>query len=258
MSRRLRAALLPLLLWGLGLAAAQPSADPRRSGFDDMSASSQAMQRDDSLNPGFLAVKDGEALWTQAAGRAHKSCASCHGAASTLRGVAARYPAWDAPLNRALNLGQRIQQCRVRHQHAAPWPAEHPEALGLEAYVALQSRGLPIRPAAAPELVPLRAQGEALFKQRIGQLNLSCAQCHDGLAGRRLAGNVIPQGHPSAYPLYRLEWQALGSLQRRLRNCMSGVRAAPFAFDAPELVALELYLAGRAAGMALEAPGVRP
>jgi L-cysteine S-thiosulfotransferase len=50
----------------------------------------------------------------------------------------------------------------------------------------------------------------------------------------------------------------MGSLQRRLRNCMSGVRAEPFAFEALELVELELFLAVRAKGLTVEAPAVRP
>ena len=94
--------------------------------------------------------------------------------------------------------------------------------------------------------------------QRMGQLNLSCAQCHDNNPGGRLGSSLIPQAHPTGYPVYRLEWQALGSLQRRLRGCMSGVRAEPYAYDAQQLVELELYLAARARGMTLEAPGVRP
>lgn len=69
---------------------------------------------------------------------------------------------------------------------------------------------------------------------------------------------MIPQAHPTGYPIYRLEWQGLGSLQRRLRNCMTGVRAEPFAYGAQEMVELELYLAARARGMASEAPPVRP
>jgi sulfur-oxidizing protein SoxA len=101
-------------------------------------------------------------------------------------------------------------------------------------------------------------QGAALFAQRMGQLDLSCAQCHDERAGQRLGGSVIPQGHATGYPIYRLEWQGMGSLQRRLRNCMTGVRAEPFAYGAPEMVALELYLAHRARGMVVEAPAVRP
>jgi len=251
----MRRAVLALVLAAAGASAA---GDARRSGFDFMSPATQAMQRDDMQNPGMLWVQEGEALWNAQAG-AGVSCAGCHGDASrTMRGVAARYPAFDTPLGRPITLGQRINQCRQQHQQAAPLRAESPELLGLESYVALQSRGMPLAPPDDARLEPFRQRGQQLFMQRIGQLNLSCAQCHDGLAGGRLAGSVIPQAHPTGYPVYRLEWQSLGSLQRRLRGCMSGVRAQPFAYGAQELVELELYLNARAKGMAMEAPAVRP
>lgn len=254
--------ILPaLLVFLMATAGAQtpPQKAPRRSGFEDMGAPTQAMQKDDALNPAMLWVKDGEALWKQAAGAGNKACASCHAAApDSMRGVAARYPAFDMTLGRPLTLGQRINQCRQQHQQAAPLRAESQELLSLESYVALQSRGLPLAPPDDARLEPFRQRGQQLFMQRMGQLNLSCAQCHDGLAGRRLASSVIPEAHPTGYPVYRLEWQSLGSLQRRLRGCMSGVRAQPFAYDAQELVELELYLNARAKGMAMEAPGVRP
>jgi sulfur-oxidizing protein SoxA len=117
---------------------------------------------------------------------------------------------------------------------------------------------VPIAAGEDPRLEPFRARGEALFRRRQGQLNLSCANCHDDNPGRQLGGNAIPQGHPTGYPLYRLEWQGLGSLQRRLRNCMAGVRAEPYAYGSPEYVELELYLMHRARGMPLETPAVRP
>ena len=137
-------------------------------------------------------------------------------------------------------------------------PGEEQAQLSLEAYVGLQSRGLPLAPPPDPRLEPYRERGRALFEQRIGQLDLSCADCHDQQAGRRLGGSPIPQGHATGYPIYRLEWQGLGSLQRRLRACMSGVRAEPLAWGSPELVELELYLAWRARGMPVETPAVRP
>jgi L-cysteine S-thiosulfotransferase len=77
-------------------------------------------------------------------------------------------------------------------------------------------------------------------------------------AHNRLAGSAITQAHPTGYPLYRLEWQSLGSLQRRLRACITGIRAQAYDFGAAELVELELYLMSRARGMSLEAPAVRP
>ncbi len=249
-----------LVLW-LALSTGSPTAsaaDPRKSGFDFMGPSTQAMQKDDSLNPGMLWVKDGEALWQQPAGQSGKACASCHGQASSMRGVSARYPAFDEVLKRPIALSQRINQCRQKHQRATPLRAESQELLSLESYVAHQSRGLPLFPSSDARLEPFRQQGQLRFVQRMGQLNLSCANCHDDNAGGRLGGSLIPQAHHTGYPVYRLEWQALGSLQRRLRNCMSGVRAQPFAYDAQELVELELYLATRAKGMLVESPAVRP
>jgi sulfur-oxidizing protein SoxA len=252
-----RAALVLVTGLVLGCATAPPTTPLRRSGFEDMGAATQAMQRDDTANPAMLWVQDGEQLWRRSAG-AGKSCAACHGEPAAMRGVAARYPAWDALASRPVNLAGRINACRERHQQAAPWPAEHADLLALEALVGLQSRGLPIAPPADPRLATHRARGEALFRDRIGQLQLSCAQCHDERAGGKLGASLIPQGHATGYPIYRLEWQGLGSLGRRLRNCMTGVRAEPLAHGSVGMVELELHLASRAMGMAVETPAVRP
>jgi sulfur-oxidizing protein SoxA len=252
--RRLAAACALLLL---GCAA--PSAtDTRRSGFEDMGASTQAMQRDDAQNPAMLWVQQGEQLWHASASSSVRSCASCHGDTTAMRGVAARYPAWDATLGRPVDLAMRINLCRQRHQQQAPLPPEHEELLALEAFVAQQSRGMPIRPADDARLAPFLARGETWYRTRMGQLDLSCAQCHEERAGGHLAAALIPQGHATGYPIYRLEWQSMGSLGRRLRGCMSGVRAEPFAYGSVEMTELELHLARRAMGMTWEGTAVRP
>ncbi len=243
------------VLLGLGLAAlalAQPTAaaDTRRSGFEFMSPAVQAMQRDDSANPAFLWVQDGRR-------RFEADCQRCHAVAS-LRGVAARHPAWHEASAKPLTLAGRIRHCQQQHVRGPELAWESDALLGLEAFVAHASRGQPLAPPDDPRLAPARALGARLYVQPFGQLKLSCAQCHDALAGRRLGGSAIPQAHPTAYPLVRLEWQGLGSLERRLRQCLSGVRAEPFAFGSDELVALQLFLAQRAAGMVVESPGVRP
>jgi sulfur-oxidizing protein SoxA len=246
-----------LVLFAALLAMTVVHGQQRKSGAEYMGESTRAMQRDDTQNPGMLWVGDGEAMWTAKAGRSGKSCASCHGdAKASMRGVAARYPTFDD--GGVINLGQRIRQCREKRQLAEVLKPESKELLAMESYVAMQSRGMPVSPPADKRLVAATARGKDLFFQRIGQLNLSCAQCHDDNAGKRLAGALIPQGHANAYPIYRLEWQGMGSLQRRLRNCMNGVRAEMPAYDARELVELELYLAARARDMPMESPGVRP
>jgi len=255
---RLAAVIAAALLGSAAIAAEIPSSE-RKSGYDLMGRETRAMQEDDTANPGMLWVLDGEALWSRKAGAADKSCADCHGDAQAgMKGVAARYPAFDAARKRPIDLGQRINICRTERQNATPLPYEGKELLALSAYVGRQSRGLPIDVPIDERSKPFLESGRALFTARQGQLNLSCAECHDDNWGQKLAGAPVPQGHATGYPLYRLEWQTLGSLQRRLRNCIVGMRAEPYPFGAPEYVDLELYLMWRARGMKLETPAVRP
>jgi sulfur-oxidizing protein SoxA len=237
----------------------EPGAADKRSGYTFMSRGTQAMQDDDAANPGMLGVLEGQTLWNAKAGTAQKSCADCHGdAAASMKGVAARYPAFEAKTNRPIDLEQRINICRAEKQNATPFTWETRELLALTAYVATQSRGVAIGIPSDERLKPFIEAGRRTYVTRQGQLNLSCANCHDDNWGKRLAGNAVPQAHPTGYPIYRLEWQSLGSLQRRLRNCLFGMRAEAYPFGAPELVELELFLMSRAQGMPVETPAVRP
>jgi sulfur-oxidizing protein SoxA len=238
--------------------AAEIPLDQRHSGYVDLGRDTKAMQDDDTSNPASLWVQDGETLWNQKAGTAGKACAACHGdAAASMKGVAARYPAFSPARNGPVDLEQRINMCRTEQQKATPLAFESRELLALTAYLGRQSRGMPIVQSDA-RLTPAIDAGRKIFNQRIGQIDLSCAQCHDDNWGKQLASSLVPQGHPTGYPIYRLEWQSLGSLQRRLRNCMIGMRAEPYDYGAPEAVALEVYLMWRARGLAVETPGVRP
>ena len=215
----------------------------RRSGYDLMSRETRAMQDDDTTNPALFVLMEGETLFKE-------NCASCH---ADMKGVAARYPAIKG--GKLVNLEQQVNACRVERQKAAPYVYESKELLALSAYIGRQSRGLPIAVAADEKHL---GAGRTLFERRQGQLNLSCSQCHDDNWGKSLAGTPIPQAHPTGYPIYRLEWQGMGSLQRRLRNCMTGVRAEPYSYGSAEFVELEYYLIWRARGMKLETPAVRP
>jgi len=259
-----RAIAVAALLIAAGIAASPLPATEippaaRRSGFSFMAPGTQAIQNEDTANPGMLWVLDGETLWDNNANPAGKACADCHhDVGASMKGVAARYPAFDPALTRPVNLEQRINLCRTRHQQATPLAYESHDLLALTALVGKQSRGVAIEGGTDPQLEPFVAKGHALFMQRQGQLNLSCSNCHDDNWDKHLAGSAITQGQPTGYPLYRLEWQSLGSLQRRLRSCMIGIRAQPYDYGAPELVQLELYLMSRAQGMPIETPAVRP
>jgi sulfur-oxidizing protein SoxA len=111
-----------LLLLAAGIAlrpliATEIPSTERRSGYTFMAPDTKAMQDDDTANPGMLGVIDGETLWKRKAGAAGKACADCHDDARTsMKGVAARYPAFDKALARPVDLEQRINLCRARHQ----------------------------------------------------------------------------------------------------------------------------------------------
>jgi sulfur-oxidizing protein SoxA len=256
---RLLGAIVAALLAAGTVGAAEIPPAERRSGYSFMTPDTRAMQDDESANPGMLWVLDGEALWKRKTGTADKACADCHSdAQSSMKGVAAHYPAFDQALGRPVDLEQRINLCRTNRQQASPLAYESRDLLALTAFVARQSQGAAIETGSDPQLEPFIAKGRKLFIRRQGQLNLGCANCHDDNWDKRLAGSAITQAHPTGYPLYRLEWQSLGSLQRRLRACITGIRAQAYDYGAPELVELELYLMSRARGMPMEAPAVRP
>jgi sulfur-oxidizing protein SoxA len=229
-----------------------------RSATEFLSPELAGEQQDGARNRGMLWVEEGRRLWSESPGAASRSCAGCHGeAAASMRGVAARYPAIDRATGKLLNLEARINVCRTRHQSAPPLAYDFEPLLSLTALIAFLSRGLPLAVAMDGAAAPHLAAGRSFFETRQGQLDLACRQCHVENVGRRLRGDTISSGIGTGYPAYRLEWQGLGSLYRRLKACQVGMRAEEFAPDSPEHLALELYLAWRARGHPVETPGLR-
>jgi len=252
-------AILLVLCAALDVRGGEPvRPEPLRSGLEFASKEVRIMQADDFANPGMLWVTRGEKLWSAPAGQSAKACADCHGnAAQSMRGVAARYPQIDSGSARLVNVEGRVNLCRTRHQQAEAYALESEDGLALTTYVAHQSRGMPTRATLDAQHQRRFERGRAQYFKRIGQMNLACTHCHDRNWGKTLLAQTISQGHGNAYPAYRLEWQTVGSLQRRLRACYFGVRAEVPPYGAEELLELELYLAWRASGLAIETPGVR-
>ena len=229
-----------------------------KQGSEFTSADIRAMKADEFTNPGMLWVTRGERLWREPAGKAAKSCASCHGeAGDSMKGVATRYPRIDPGAGRLINVAGRVNLCRERHQLAEPLAHESEALLGLTAFVTYQSRDLPMNVSIDSQNGRDFERGRDRYYRRLGQMNLSCAQCHDRNWGRTLLHERVSQGHGTGWPGYRLEWQTFGSRERRLRACYSGLRAELPNYGARELVELELFLAWRSNGLPIEAPGVR-
>jgi L-cysteine S-thiosulfotransferase len=244
------------LLGALAAVVAGAQSMPLKSGSEFQSASTRALEADEFANPGMLWVTQGERLWNTKQGNAGKSCADCHRALD-MKGVAAKLPAYAATARKVLNLEATINRCVSGQQKAPALQPESNELLALSAFIARQSKDLPVRVSIDGPARDTYEHGKTLYFQRIGQMNLACTHCHDQNWGKTLLAESISQGQPNGWPAYRLEWQTLGSLQRRLRACFFGVRAEQPAYGSDDLIALELYLAKRAEGLKVEAPGVR-
>ena len=231
-----------------------------KTGFDFLTPESQALQVDYFANPGFLWVDRGEILFREKTGR--QSCESCHDGRgeSSLAGAATHFPRLVSDKlasDKLINLEGQINQCRLQNQQLPKLEYESEKLLSLTAYVASLSRGMPYSASMTEATRPYFDRGRGYFFQRRGQLNLACTQCHDDNWGKLLRGDKISQGHPNAYPGYRLEWQTFGSLHRRIQDCDVGVKAEPFDAGSSIYLELELYLAWRAKNLALESPGIR-
>ena len=232
--------------------------DGRRSGYTYLSAENQRLQDDDFANPGLLWVERGRERWRQVDGSMAQSCASCHGdAAGSMHGVRTRYPRFDPAHGKLINLEQQINRCREERLQATPYPYDSEDLLDLTAFVGFQSRGLPMDVSIDGPAQPFFEAGRIFFYQRRGQLDLTCAHCHEHYAGQRLRGEVVSQGQTNGFPVYRFTWQTLGSTHRMFEWCNTSVRAEPYAYGSDEYVNLELYLAWRGRGLPVETPAIR-
>lgn len=238
-----------------------------RSGLAFAGADVKALQADVQANPAQLWLAQGRTLWSTPAGAAQRACSGCHGEVQRMAGVAAHFPRLQAATGRLFNLEDQIRHCSSERQRASAPAFESETLLALTALITQASNGVVLRSPdeggkdsgedSHADLLQHRLAGAALFQRRQGQLNLACTNCHDRHWGQRFHTDALSQGQPNGYPLYRLEWQTLGSLERRLRSCHTGVRAEPPPYGDLTLRQLSLYLRWRGEGLAIEMPAVR-
>ena len=171
-------------------------------------------------------------------------------------GLAVRLPKIAIDGN-VMTLERQINRCQSERVKQPAYATESQPLLALATYLAFSSRGLShtVGPDVTQSAAWQRAQNE--FTRVQGKLDFNCRSCHDHLYGKRVRNQAISQGHGVGYPAYRVEWQMLGSLNRRLRACFFGMETVVPAVSDPILADLELYLAWRAQGLPIEAPAVR-
>ncbi|RVT81760.1 sulfur oxidation c-type cytochrome SoxA [Rhodobacteraceae bacterium CCMM004] len=227
------------------------------SGWRFRSDETQAVQMDDFDNPAMIWVENAMEDWETVEGAAGESCASCHGDVEELRGVRAVYPKWNEEAGEVRTLEMQINDCRETRMEAEPWKYSGGDMINMTALIASVSRGMPVNVAIDGPAQSTWEQGQELYYTRFGQLELSCANCHEDNYGMMIRADHLSQGQINGFPTYRLKNTKLNSVHARFRGCIRDTRAHTFAEGSPEFVALELYVASRGNGLSVEGPSVR-
>jgi len=229
-----------------------------RSGYEFIKPETQAMQDDDFANPGLMAVEHGEELFNQKYENSDKSCASCHGEQGEKLNVKeiARYPVYDEKINKIVTLQMRVRSCRSAIADKQ-LPLNHPELVALETFVRHRAAGEKVNVQTEGAVSELLIKGEKLYTTRYGLIDMSCYHCHTLYPGQMIRGQKISQGQANGFPAYRLDTGEITNLGQRIQQCMTLLRAEPFAIDSDEINAMALYIMSRSNGLIIETPAVR-
>ncbi len=255
-----------VLVWLAGWTAAETDGV-----FDEY----RAMFGDD--NPAVFVIDEGEELWFTRAGPKSATLEQCDLGLGPgiVQGAYAQLPRYFEDVNLVQDLEARLEHCMVTQQgrssetiHARPYSLRGDlgtEMEALVAWVAEQSRGLPIAPGQShPEERSAYVLGESLFFFRAGPHDFSCATCH-GQEGKRIRLQSLPDltdhsGAAAAYatwPAYRISQGIVRTMGWRMRDCFRQQRMPELVMGSEASVALQTYLAVNAAGAKMAAPGLK-
>ena len=231
--------------------------DTVMSGWHFRADETQALEMDDFDNPGMIFVDQAIDAWNMAEGSEGKSCASCHDDPSSMAGVRAVYPKWNEAAGEVRTLAMQVNDCRVNQMGADKWKYAGGDMASMEALISVQSRGMPVNVATDGPVKAVWEQGKELYYTRTGQLDLSCASCHEQNYGNMIRADHLSQGQINGFPTYRLKNAKLNTVHARFKGCIRDTRAETYSPGSAEFVALELYVASRGNGLSVEGPSVR-
>lgn len=245
---------LLLFLIGVGSALARDDvAETRLSGNQFLSNELLTLSKDLSINPIALWLDQGSQIW-------QKDCQSCHKNSAEVRQSVVEFPRLKN--HRIINLEDQIIQCFAKKQIVG-LTNESQEVISMSTFLSDSAKGLKIQVQVPKDFADKNLwQGELnhgaqIYTQRQGRVNLSCTQCHDLNIGKNLRSDIISPAYLTGFPIYRQSWQTMGSMDRRLRACYSGVQAAIPPTGHRDLRALELFLKNRSEGLVWEGPSIR-
>ena len=255
-----------LMMLGSGLLPAQS---------DDTFSEYRDMLGDD--NPAIFVIEEGADFWLQANGPRQVSLEACDLGLGpgVVAGAYARLPRYFADTGTVMDLEARLLHCMTELQGRSRPPllsssysgsgGQGTEMEALVTYIAEQSQGVAL---AVSQKYPQEQQayhlGEEIFFRRAGPYDFSCATCHrqDGMRIRlqELPNITTPAGAGFAYtgwPAYRISQGLVRTMGWRMQNCVRQQRLPQLQPGSPASVALQVYMAVNAGGVAMAAPGLK-
>jgi len=216
---------------------------------------------DPLVNPGMWAVERAEELWKKP-GPNGSSCASCHAEPRVeMKTWAASLPHWEPRLNKVLG----VEEFVTRHAKATTdltFLMQSDENTALAVYLRHLANGTPVQvDMTSAESREAFSRGKALTTRKIGQLNLSCADCHSPEKGglKWVRGQWLGElrGQLDHFPTWRTSQQSIWDIRKRFQWCNVAIGSDDLPPDAKEYGDLEFYLATQNDGLKLNVPGIR-
>ncbi len=201
-------------------------------------------------------IADGEELWDTpfANGKGYKECFPDPA-------IAHLYPKWDGEQGKVITLALAVNQCRKANGEK-PFKYYKGDITHILSYIAFKSRGKITNvtiPKDDPRALAAYNKGKKFYYTRRGQLNYACATCHMQKVGMYLRSEILSpaMGHTTSWPVYRSAWNSVGTLHRRIRGCMSQIRARPFKAQSEQYRNLEYFMTYISNGLRLNGPSSR-
>ncbi len=174
--------------------------------------------------------------------------------------IAGDYPMYDAKKG-VVTLSSAINDC-LKANGEKPWNMKKGKMAKLEAYFAYQSKeagkkfNIKIDSKEAQEAYE---RGKKEYYSQRGYLKLSCASCHVQGAGKRVRAEYMSPllGQVTHFPVYRLKWEDLGTLERRMVGCNKDQGENPHKANSKWMKELLYFMAYMSNGMPVDGPDIR-
>lgn len=227
------------------------------SGWHYREDETRDLQRDDFDNPGMVFVDRGLDSWNKAQGTNGESCAGCHEGPESMAGLRAVTPRVDEKSGKLMTVENYVNGCVTERMGLEAWGMTSNQMKDMLALISMQSRGMPVNVAIDGAAAPFWEKGKEMYYTPTGQLEMSCANCHEDKQGLFIRSDHLSQGQINGFPVYRLKDAGILSAQQRFVGCVRDTRAVTYKPNSDEFKALELYVASRGNGLSVEGVSVR-